>query len=194
LKALLIVKFLFQHIVFFPDLLKRRKVKKEFLFKYLHAKRVSVEASADKSVFVSAVLQLWGSPTSTSIVANEEDSLPEAPAPSRNTSYSSLCNLDYGSQLSLGLGGLNALPLNLDLHSTDTNSSCGSPKTRRRRLTAAPAVTPPPIRISESFDNLDTMDDFEETNDLVLCFFIYKNITFICLWAHFSTIIVSKRN
>lgn len=146
-------------------MLKRRKVKKEFLFKYLHAKRVSVEASADKSVFVSHVLQLWGSPNVSSVVANEEDSLPEAPAPSRNTSYSSLCSLDYGSQLNLGLGGLNSLPLNLDLHSTDTNSSCGSPKTRRRRLTAAPAITPPPIRISESFDNLDTMDDYEESND-----------------------------
>ena len=146
-------------------------MKKEFLFKYLHAKRVSVEASADKSAFVSAVLQLWGSPTSNSIVGgNEEDSLPEAPAPSRNTSYSSLCSLDYGSQLSLGLGGLNALPLNLDLHSNDTNSSCGSPKTRRRRLTAAPAVTPPPIRISESFDNLDTMDDYEESNDHLVSF------------------------
>jgi hypothetical protein len=80
-------------------LLKRRKVKKEFLFKYLHAKRVSVEASADKSVFVSAVLQLWGSPVSSSLVSHEEDSLPEAPAPSRNTSYSSLCSLDYGSQV-----------------------------------------------------------------------------------------------
>ena len=47
-------------------------MKKEFLFKYLHAKRVSVEASADKSVFVAAVLQLWGS-----------HSLPEAPARAR---------------------------------------------------------------------------------------------------------------
>jgi hypothetical protein len=63
--------------------------------------------------------------------------------------------------------------LNLDLHSTDTNSSCGSPKTRRRRLTAAPAATPPPIRISESFDNLDTMDDDDEEDagELVSCFF-----------------------
>ena len=59
-----------------------------------------MEASADKAVFVSAVLQLWGSPTSSSMVSIEEDSLPEAPAPSRNTSYSSLCSLDYGSQVS----------------------------------------------------------------------------------------------
>ena len=75
-------------------------MKKEFLFKYLHAKRVSVEASADKSVFVAAVLQLWGSPAPVSVLNIEEDSLPEAPAPSRNTSYSSLCSLDYGSQVS----------------------------------------------------------------------------------------------
>jgi hypothetical protein len=45
------------------------------------------------------VLQLWGSPVSSSLVSHEEDSLPEAPAPSRNTSYSSLCSLDYGSQV-----------------------------------------------------------------------------------------------
>lgn len=148
------------------DLLRRRKVKKEFLFKYLHAKRVSVDASADKSIFISAVLQLWGCSGSNSVVIHEEDSLPEAPAPSRNTSYSSLCSLDYGSQLCLGLGGLNTLPLNLDLHSNDTNSSCGSPKTRRRRFTAA--MTPPPIRISGSYDNLDTMDDFEERVDVAV--------------------------
>lgn len=42
------------------DLLRRRKIKKEFLFKYLHAKKVTIEASADKAVFVSHVLQLWG--------------------------------------------------------------------------------------------------------------------------------------
>jgi hypothetical protein len=42
------------------DLLKRRKVKKEFLFKYLTAKKVSVDPSADKLIFVTSVLQLWG--------------------------------------------------------------------------------------------------------------------------------------
>ena len=95
------VKFSVSYLIktCFPDLLKRRKVKKEFLFKYLHAKRVSVEASADKSVFVAAVLQLWGSAATASVLNIEEDSLPEAPAPSRNTSYSSLCSLDYGSQV-----------------------------------------------------------------------------------------------
>lgn len=101
------------------DLLKRRKVKKEFLFKYLHDKRVEgVEASSDKAIFIKHVLQLWESPelvasnvcgprvgslansltlASTSLppVGNlDEDSMPEAPAPSRNTSYSSLCSLD----------------------------------------------------------------------------------------------------
>ena len=42
------------------DLLRRRKVKKELLFKYLNAKKVPVEPSADKSIFISHVLQLWG--------------------------------------------------------------------------------------------------------------------------------------
>ena len=73
-------------------------------------------------------------------------------------------------QVSLGLGGLNVLPLNVDLHSTDTNSSFGSPKARRRRFTAAaPSVTPPPppIRIADSFDSLDTMDDCDEANEVV---------------------------
>ncbi len=42
------------------DLLRRRKIKKELLFKYLNAKRMSVDPSADKSVFISQVLQLWG--------------------------------------------------------------------------------------------------------------------------------------
>lgn len=106
-------------------------MKKEFLFKYLHAKRIAVDPSADKTAFVSAVLQLWGSSASTSVVSTEEDSLPEAPAPSRNTSYSSLCSLDFGSQVCYGLGGgLNSLPVNLDIHSSETTSSCGSPKTR----------------------------------------------------------------
>lgn len=87
------------------DLLRRRKIKRELLFKYLHAKRVSVEATADKAVYMASVLQLWGSQQPLNLNGSEgnlsrplieEDSLPEAPAPSRNTSYSSLCNLDYG--------------------------------------------------------------------------------------------------
>ena len=42
------------------DLLKRKKIKKEILFKYLHLKRVAIEAESDKSVCVSRVLELWG--------------------------------------------------------------------------------------------------------------------------------------
>jgi hypothetical protein len=43
------------------DLLRRRKVRKDFLFKYLHAKRVEgVDPAADKSVIVRHVLALWG--------------------------------------------------------------------------------------------------------------------------------------
>ena len=42
------------------DLLRRRKVKKELLFKYLHAKKVAVDPSSEKSIYISHVLQLWG--------------------------------------------------------------------------------------------------------------------------------------
>lgn len=42
------------------DLLRRRKIKKELLFKYLNAKRVSIDPGADKSVYIAQVLQLWG--------------------------------------------------------------------------------------------------------------------------------------
>ena len=39
----------------------RRKVRKEFLFKYLHAKRIEgIDPAADKSVIISHVLALWG--------------------------------------------------------------------------------------------------------------------------------------
>jgi hypothetical protein len=82
------------------DLLKRKKVKKEFLFKYLHDKRVeSVEATSEKAVLIKQVMTLWGSMERSlgsclALAAACEDSLPEAPAPSRNTSYSSLCGLD----------------------------------------------------------------------------------------------------
>jgi len=85
------------------DLLRRRKIKKELLFKYLHAKKVTVDPSADKCVFITHVLQLWGSqhgapgPVFHEI---EEDSYPEAPAPSRNTSYSSLLSLDNNHPIS----------------------------------------------------------------------------------------------
>ena len=42
------------------DLLRRRKIKKELLFKYLNAKKVGVDSTADKSIMISHVLQLWG--------------------------------------------------------------------------------------------------------------------------------------
>ena len=41
------------------DLLKRKKIKKELLFKYLHLKGVPIEAVADKSVHVTRVLEVW---------------------------------------------------------------------------------------------------------------------------------------
>jgi len=92
------------------DLLRRRKIKKELLFKYLNAKRVGVDPAADKSIMISHVLQLWGANTNISTSGCisggplpheiEEDSYPEAPAPSRNTSYSSLLSLDINHPLS----------------------------------------------------------------------------------------------
>ena len=41
------------------DLLKRKKIKKELLFKYLDFKGVPIEAVADKSVHVTRVLEVW---------------------------------------------------------------------------------------------------------------------------------------
>lgn len=100
------------------DSLRHFQVKKDFLFKYLHEKRVEgVDASSDKALLVKHVLQLWESKESgvvsllttsnsnsssgllsasgsSPLIVMDEDSLPEAPAPSRNTSYSSLCSLD----------------------------------------------------------------------------------------------------
>jgi len=91
------------------DLLRRRKIKKELLFKYLNAKKVGVDSSADKSIMISHVLQLWGAngTSGCGLISGgplpheiEEDSYPEAPAPSRNTSYSSLLSLDINHPLS----------------------------------------------------------------------------------------------
>lgn len=81
------------------DLLKRRKVKKEFLFKYLHDKRVCIEATADKLLHAQRVLELWDSTdTCHSMDILEEESNvhcpPPAPMPSRNASHTSLCSLD----------------------------------------------------------------------------------------------------
>ena len=78
------------------DLLKRKKIKKEILFKYLHFKRVPIEAVADKSVHVSRVLEVWGTAQCGDMTVMDENSLdlPPAPVPSRNTSHTSLCSLD----------------------------------------------------------------------------------------------------
>lgn len=83
------------------DLLKRRKIKKELLFKYLHHKRVPIESIADKNVHISRVLEVWGSaeggPDGAWLVPEWENSLegpPPAPVPSRNASHTSLCSLD----------------------------------------------------------------------------------------------------
>ena len=79
------------------DLLKRRKIKKELLFKYLHFKRVPIESISDKSVHVTRVLELWGSDAGESWnILDSDNSLdtPPAPVPSRNASHTSLCSLD----------------------------------------------------------------------------------------------------
>jgi len=85
------------------DLLKRRKVKKEFLFKYLHDKRVCIEATADKLLHVQRVLELWDSTdTCHTVEITDDDSgvhcPPPAPVPSRNASHTSLCSLDTSSR------------------------------------------------------------------------------------------------
>jgi len=80
------------------DLLKRRKMRKDFLFKYLHDKKVSVEASADKGEMVRRVLEVWGSRDEVEMLIEDENSLdgpPPAPVPSRNASHTSLCSLDF---------------------------------------------------------------------------------------------------
>ncbi|XP_040571419.1 uncharacterized protein C3orf38 homolog isoform X2 [Lepeophtheirus salmonis] len=79
------------------DLLKRRKIKRDLLFKYLHFKKVPVDGNSDKSVLVSHVLESWGSSEKAAFI--DEESLPEAPAPSRNTSFTSLASLDPGLTL-----------------------------------------------------------------------------------------------
>jgi len=171
------INLIIQHTERPQDLLKRRKIKKEFLLKYLSLKRVHVEASDDKADAIQAVCQVWGgsshapgtgSSSGLAIpgVSSEEDSLPEAPAPSRNTSYSSLCSLDlYGgasssgpngpsesgaggqAALSLLRGVLGKLPINNVTNADGEGSS------------------PPALRRSDSF----AMDeDFEEDEQLMI--------------------------
>jgi len=81
------------------DLLKRKKIKKELLFKYLHSKRVPIESVADKAVHVSRVLETWqsGEVWEENGMCDSDNSLegpPPAPVPSRNASHTSLCSLD----------------------------------------------------------------------------------------------------
>eukprot|EP00092_Neocalanus_flemingeri_P013951 GFUD01015048.1.p1 GENE.GFUD01015048.1~~GFUD01015048.1.p1 ORF type:complete len:350 (+),score=114.99 GFUD01015048.1:122-1171(+) len=86
------------------DLLKRRKIKKELLFKYLHYKRIPIESISDKSVHVSRVLEAWGSNDSQDLlnIMDSDNSLegpPPAPVPSRNASHTSLCSLDMNREV-----------------------------------------------------------------------------------------------
>ena len=156
------------------DLLKRRKIKKEFLLKYLNAKRVPLDASADKGNLVSSILQLWGSDSSQNMAfgsssslilagagvgVGEEDSLPEAPAPSRNTSYSSLHSLDYGPPTSQ-----KHLPLNIDavtsgLARTKSSGGCDDKSSIHS--------IPFPLRRSESANSF-TMDDEDDDLEPIL--------------------------
>jgi len=79
------------------DLLKRRKMKKDFLFRYLHDKKVPIETSAEKTTIVRKILELWGSSDDADMYFCDENSLdapPPAPVPSRNASHTSLCSLD----------------------------------------------------------------------------------------------------
>merc|ERR1719507_2636602 len=88
------------------------------------------------SVIISHVLALWGvndqvppSQPQPQPGLDHEDScsLPEAPAPSRNTSYSSLCNLDLHSPLT-GTSLPSAFPLQpnlgMILNRTYSDPSC----------------------------------------------------------------------
>ncbi len=115
------------------------------LLRYLHDKRVEgVEASADKADMITHVLQLWDSSAAAASSsssshaalallgmgsnscphAGEEDSLPEAPAPSRNTSYSSLCSLDLHTSAVSGVAPiLNHLSRTMSAGGGGTHSS-----------------------------------------------------------------------
>lgn len=110
------INAIIQHTEKPQDLLRKRKVKKDFLAKYLTLKRVHVEAADAKENVIQAVCQLWGSSgqqqAGPAAPSSEEDSLPEAPAPSRNTSYTSLNSLDLGGASSLLRGVLGRLPVN----------------------------------------------------------------------------------
>ena len=72
-------------------------MKKDFLFRYLHDKKVPIEASSEKKNLVKKILELWGSSDDADMFICDETSLdapPPAPVPSRNASHTSLCSLD----------------------------------------------------------------------------------------------------
>jgi len=82
------------------DLLKRRKIKKELLFKYLHYKRIPIEAISDKSVHMRKVLEVWESSDSQDCIpVMDLDNSLDGPPPSRNTSHTSLCSLDTSREV-----------------------------------------------------------------------------------------------
>ena len=73
-------------------------MRKDFLFKYLHDKKIAIEGSADKSEIVRRVLEVWGSSEDVDMLFEDENSVdgpPPAPVPSRNASHTSLCSLDF---------------------------------------------------------------------------------------------------
>jgi len=109
------------------DLLKRKKIKKELLFKYLHWKRVPIESIADKAVHVTRVLETWHSQDKWEEMLDSDNSLdapPPAPVPSRNTSHTSLCSLDLSRD---GFGPNSSLPVN---RLTDSNTGTIHPLRR----------------------------------------------------------------
>ena len=157
------------------------QLKKDLLFRYLHDKRVEgVEATADKAVMVSHVLQLWeSSPTSTAdgimTVNQEEDSLPEAPAPSRNTSYSSLCALDLYHGTGKNPSSSNGPPsLALILNRSHSSSSSNLHDENSASHFLAPSSSGAAalrgsssslLALKRSESNLSFMDDHENSCD-----------------------------
>ncbi|GAB6032471.1 hypothetical protein CHUAL_011103 [Chamberlinius hualienensis] len=66
------------------DILKRKKVKKEYLFQYLHDVGHSVTPNADKATIVKAALTYWDSKDAQEEIIMEEDSM--------------ICDESYNSQ------------------------------------------------------------------------------------------------
>lgn len=140
------------------DLLKRRKIKKELLFKYLHFKRVAIESIADKSVHVRRVLEVWGSsdpgPDSWQVLDDNSLDTPPAPVPSRNASHTSLCSLDLsGSRdimytINRGVTDLRRSGSSNSIMNCDDNSSSSFSFSDHHSNTV---VTPPESTVTEPF-------------------------------------------